>query len=366
MDVREYKCPCCGGNLAFNSELGKLHCPFCENDFDISVFKEYEKAVEHTGKEDNYNWNHPSGEWKEEGKGERKIYRCSSCGGEIDASDTTIAAECPYCGSSAILPEQVSGTYRPDIVLPFKISKDEAQNIYKEFCRGKGLLPKAFTDEKKLGEMRGIYVPYWLFSCVAEGAVNYEGTKVKKWKQGDRERIQTDYYMLLREGRVPFEYVPVDGSLSMDDTHMESIEPYNLEEGVAFEEAYLSGYDAEKYDVSEKECEPRANERIKKSFGEVLQRTVGKGRYTAVTLKDSRVTLRDGKVQYALLPVWAMDVEYNGSHYRYIINGQTGKIAGDFPVSSGLLIKRAAILFGGSTAAIFVLLNIVRLILTLT
>lgn len=366
MGVREYKCPCCGGNLVFHSELQKLHCPFCENDFELNIFEEYEKAVERAEEKDHYEWKRSAVEWKETKKDGEKVYICPSCGGEIEADDTTIATECPYCGSSAILPGQVSGKYKPDLVIPFKVSKKEAQDIYKGFCKGKGLLPKDFTDEQKISGMKGVYVPYWLFSCVADGCANYEGTKVTRWKSGNKEYVKTDHYMLMREGQVSFDHVPVDGSVLMDDTYMESIEPYNTEEAVPFEEAYLSGFDAQKYDVSVEECEPRANERIKKSFEDSLQKTVNDGRYTAVVPKESKVICRDGKVQYALLPVWVMDIGYSGKQYQYMINGQTGKIAGNFPVSSGQLMKRSAIMFAGSTAAMFAVLNIVRLILSLT
>ena len=364
MSVKEYKCPCCGGNLVFHSEIQKLHCPFCDNDYERSVFDEYEKALEHAGKKDSYDWKHETGEWRTAEKDGDTVYICPSCGGVIEAGDTTIATECPYCGSSAILPEQVSGKYKPDLVIPFKVGKKEAQDIYKKFCKGKGFLPRDFTDEQKISGMRGVYVPYWLFSCVAEGCANYEGTKVRKWKSGNKEYIQTDYYMILREGKLSFDHVPVDGSLTMDDTYMESIEPYNMEEAAAFEEAYLSGYDAEKYDVSEEECEPRANERIKRSFEDSFRKTADDGRYATVVPKESRVVCRDGKVKYALLPVWVMDIHYRGKRYVYMVNGQTGKIAGNFPVSSGLLIKRSASVFAGSAAVMFAILNIVRLILS--
>lgn len=292
-------------------------------------------------------------------------YKCPCCGGEIEALETTIATECPYCGSPAILSGQVSGALKPDIIIPFKINKEKAKSIYQEFCKGKGLLPKEFLSEQKLEKIRGIYVPYWLFSCTVDGCVNFEGIRVKKWRDSRYEYTQRDFYLLLREGKAYFEHIPVDGSLTMDNTHMESIEPYDFGEFVSFEETYLSGYDAEKYDVTEQECEPRANERIKKSFEDCLKETANEGRYITVFPKESHINCRDGKVKYALLPVWEIDIEYEEKVYTYIVNGQTGKIAGDFPVSSGRLITRFLGAFSGSAAAIFFILNILRLVLSL-
>ena len=348
MSVKEYKCPCCGGKLEFNSDAGKLHCPYCENDFDMAVFKEYKQVVEREQEGDSYDW---------------ETYKCPSCGGEIETDGTTIATVCPYCGSTAILKEQVEGVAKPDLIIPFKVSGEEAEEIYKNYCKGKGLLPKDFTSSQRHGQFKGIYVPFWLFSCNAEGSLNYEGTKVKKWKDQYYEYVQTDYYLIVREGKAGFKYVPVNGSSELEDEHLESIEPYNMEEAVPFDEGYLSGYEADKYDLSQKKCESRANQRIKKGFEECMKKAANIKHYDKLVPKGTQITCRNGDVKYALLPVWVLDVDYAGKNYRYIVNGQTGKIAGDLPVSSGNFMGKFFATFAGSAAVIFVLLNILRLIL---
>ncbi|MDE8721761.1 hypothetical protein PZH44_12690, partial [Alistipes putredinis] len=119
----------------------------------------------------------------------------------------------------------------------------------------------------------------WLFSCQAEGTINYNGQRIRKWKDQQYEYIQTDYYLVSREGCVNFDYVPVDGSVEMDDAYMESIEPYDMSKAVPFDEAYLSGYEAIKYDVSKDESRGRAQERIKTSFQDILKQSVDKKEY---------------------------------------------------------------------------------------
>lgn len=367
MSVKEYKCPCCGGNLVFNSDTQKLHCPSCDNEMDMETYREYAKVVESTEqKEDTYDWGATdfgrSGEWvvKEDGS---RVYKCPSCGGEIEAQETTAATKCPYCDSPVILPEQVSGGFKPDLIVPFQLDAKAAKGAYKGFCKKKALLPRSFQSDQKIKEITGIYVPFWLFSCQAEGTINYNGQRIRKWKDQQYEYIQTDYYLVSREGCVNFDYVPVDGSVEMDDAYMESIEPYDMSKAVPFDEAYLSGYEAIKYDVSKDESRGRAQERIKTSFQDILKQSVDKKEYDILMLKNSQIGCTNGAVHYALLPVWVVKVEYKDKMYRFAMNGQTGKLVGELPIDSGLFWKNALGFFAGSSIVVYLLIMLVRLFL---
>ena len=182
-------------------------------------------------------------------------------------------------------------------------------------------------------------------------------------KDQQYEYIQTDYYLVSREGRVSFDYVPVDGSVEMDDAYMESIEPYDMSKAVSFDEAYLSGYEAIKYDVSKDESRGRAQERIKTSFQDILKQSVDKKEYDILMLKNSQIGCTNGSVHYALLPVWVVKVEYKDKIYRFAMNGQTGKLVGELPVDSGLFWKNALGFFAGSSIAVYMLIMLVRLFL---
>lgn len=256
MSTKGYKCPCCGGNLEFNSATQKLHCPSCENNIDMAAYQQYAEVVENTeSSNDTFNW--------EQDSQEKHTYFCPSCGAEVETSSTTAATTCPYCDSPLVLPGQLSGKMKPDLIIPFQMNKEAAMQAYKSFFKGKKLLPRTFKSEQKIQEITGIYVPFWLFSCQASGSVNYTGQIIKKWRDTRYEYTQTDFYLISREGFVDFRYVPVDGSIKMNDAYMESIEPYDVNKAVPFEDAYLAGFSAEKYDVSKEECKGRAQTRIK-------------------------------------------------------------------------------------------------------
>lgn len=358
MSVQEYKCPCCGGSLVFDSKSQKLRCPSCNNKYNMDTFREYADIVESAGeKKDTYDWGDESHAAlrRETGDG-HVIYTCPSCGGEIEADNTTAATKCPYCDSPAILSGKVSGKSKPDIIIPFKIDKEQAANAYKEFCKGKKLLPGPFRSAHRTDDLKGIYVPFWFFSCQAEGAFNYDAQRTKIWKDAEYEYTQTQYYLLSRKGEASFEYVPVDGSISMDDAYMESLEPYDMTAAVPFEEGYLSGFSAEKYDVTKEECRPRAEERIHKSFEEMISKSIDRKVYHNIIPNSTHLDCTHGNIKYGLLPVWTLQVKYNDRQYYFAMNGQTGKVTGELPVDNSQFFTTAVRFFALSSIITYIIL----------
>ena len=180
--------------------------------------------------------------------------------------------------------------------------------------------------------MAGVYVPFWMFDCDCDAAITYRAERVTRWSDSNYNYTKTDYYKLFRAGSVGFANIPVDGSKKADDAYMEAVEPYNYEDAVDFNGAYLSGYLADKYDVSVEESIDRANERVKNSTIAAFDDTTGT--YLAVHPEQARVNFSNGKVRYALLPVWMLNIKYGDKNYQFAINGQTGKVVGEYPVDN--------------------------------
>ena len=193
-------------------------------------------------------------------------------------------------------------------------------------------LPDSFKNKKKIEEMAGVYVPFWMFDCDCDAAVSYNAEKVTAWSDANYNYTKTDYFRLFRSGSVGFANIPVDASQKTDDAYMEAIEPYNYDDAVVFNGAYLSGYLADKYDVSAEESIDRANERVKNSTIEAFNDTTN--RYTTVIPENSRVSFSNGKIRYSLLPVWMLNIKYMDKMYKFAINGQTGKVVGEYPVDN--------------------------------
>ncbi|MBQ9679164.1 MAG: hypothetical protein IJV48_00565 [Ruminococcus sp.] len=353
MAVHEYKCPCCSGALAFDSTVQKMKCPFCDTEFEVETLKAYDEDLQNEGT-DNLDWDTNAGtQWTVDEATGLRSYVCQSCGGEIVGDENTAATECPFCGNHAIMMQQFSGSLKPDYVIPFKLDKEAAKAQYKKHLMGKFLLPKVFKDENHIDEIKGIYVPFWLFDSNADADIRFRATRTRSWSDSDYNYVQTSYFSIYRAGYIGFDHVPVDGSTRMADDLMESVEPFNFSEAVDFQTAYLSGYFADKYDVTAEDSIGRANERIKNSTEDAFRNTV-QG-YATVTPEYSSVRLHDGKTKYAFYPVWLLNTTYKDEKFTFAMNGQTGKFVGNLPTDRGKFWKFAglitviagAVIYGG-------------------
>ena len=335
--LQEYKCPCCDGAIEFDSSAQKMKCPYCSTEFEMADLIAFDEALKGQP-EDNMQWDASAGQQWQPGEIDgMRVYTCNSCGGEIVADETTGASECPFCGNPVIMTGQFAGALKPDLVIPFKLDKKAPTEALKKHYSGKKLLPKVFKNENRIQEVKGVYVPFWLFDADADGFVRYKASRVRTWSDSRYNYTETSFYNVIRAGGIGFENVPVDGSSKMDDTLMESIEPFDLSGAVDFQSAYLSGYLADKYDVDAENSITRANERIKHSTEDAFRDTV-QG-YTTVTPVSTNISLQNGTAKYALYPVWILNTKWNGQNFTFAMNGQTGKLVGDLPMDKGLFWK---------------------------
>jgi len=335
--LQQYKCPCCDGAIEFDSTVQKMKCPYCDTEFEMETLRAYDEVLREQPADD-MQWNDtPSAQWSDEETQGLRVYCCQSCGGEIVGEETTGATECPFCGNPVVMMGQFAGDLRPDLVIPFKYDKKAAMEALKKHYQGKRLLPKVFKDENRIKEIKGIYVPFWLFDADANANVRYKATRVRMWSDSRYNYTETTYFHVLRAGTLGFENVPVDGSSKMDDGLMESIEPYNIQDAVDFQTAYLAGFLADKYDVDADTSIPRANQRIRQSTETAFANTVTG--YNTVTPVNANIHLENSHAKYALLPVWLLNTQWKDKKYTFAMNGQTGKMVGDLPMDKGLFWK---------------------------
>ena len=347
--VTNYQCPSCTGPLHFVGGSGKLECDYCGSSFDVAEIEalyaeKEEKAAaaqqaaeekaaekrESSAADGQWDTSGLSADWGEEGAG-MKAYSCPSCGAELICDESTAATSCPYCGNPTVVPGQFAGALKPDFILPFKLSREDAVKKLKEHYRGKVFLPRSFTDENHIQEIRGVYVPFWMFDGTAEGDAHYEATRSHTYTSGDYEITETEHFDVYRAGSVAFEKVPVDASGKMPDDHMDSIEPYDYSELRPFSTAYLPGFLADRFDVTVEQSRERADRRCAGTLEASLRDTV-QG-YGTCLRTGGGVSLRRGKVRYALMPVWMLNTKWQGKDFLFAMNGQTGRLVGDLPVS---------------------------------
>lgn len=356
--VTNYQCPACTGPLHYSAKSGKLECDYCGSSFDVAEIealyarKEAEaaaakqaadakaeaaqaakdEAAEAAAASGGWDTSDLSRDWGAEADGLR-VYSCPSCGAELICDQSTAATACPYCGNPAIVPGQFSGALRPDYILPFRLSKDDAVQALRAHYKGKPFLPRSFTSANHIEQIQGVYVPFWLFDGGAEGAASYRASNTNVYETGDYEITETRHYHVVRAGSLAFEKIPVDASSKMPDDHMDSIEPFDYAQLRPFSTAYLPGYLADKYDVTIDDSRDRADTRCRETLAQALRDTVTG--YGACVTEREDIALRRGKVHYALLPVWMLSTKWHGQDFLFAMNGQTGKLVGDLPTDRG-------------------------------
>ncbi len=348
--LKEYKCPCCGGAIEFDVDSQKLRCPYCDTEFEPEILKSYDEDL-NAERADEMEWQSAAGsEWSEGEAEGMRVYICNSCGGEIIGDETLAATKCPYCDNPVVMKGQFAGDLKPDYVIPFKLDKDAAKEMLSKHLQGKRLLPKQFKDKNHIDEIKGVYVPFWLFDADAEADARYRATRVRTWADSNFTYTKTSFYSVTRGGEMGFHRIPVDGSSKMADDLMESIEPFDFSDAVDFQTAYLAGYLADKYDVSSEESIARANQRVHNTAEQTLASTVMG--YSTVVPEHVHVRLQNGSARYALYPVWILNTTYEGQKYTFAMNGQTGKFVGDLPLDKKAYLKWFLGIMGGVGAAV--------------
>ena len=330
-----YKCPNCGAPLSFLPGKKTITCEYCGTEFEVSAIEELfrdkqELAVQAAqAQESRWATEEAGSEFTDDEAKTLHAFTCSSCGAELVCDENTMATECVYCGNPSMIPKRFDGMLKPDFVIPFKKTKQDAVNALKEFYKGRLLLPSNFTANNRVEAIQPMYVPFWLFDSEIDAQAEFRGAKIRTYNSGNDVVTETQVYNCRRAGKMKFARIPVDGSKKMDDAYMESIEPFNYDELVDFSAAYLTGYLADKYDVDAESCVPRADKRVETSAVEVLRNTVQN--YDEVDLENAAVVKEVGKVSYAMVPVWILTTRYNDKPYTFMMNGQTGKVVGSLP-----------------------------------
>lgn len=320
-----FKCINCGGNVVYSPERKTMFCPFCESE--------------------------KSGELSNGTSPEMTI--CPNCGGEITVEQHTSATQCPYCDSYLILNERVEGEYLPKMILPFQLGKESCKQSIREKFKKNLFAPTDFLSEVRLNSMQGIYVPYWLYDYDTHCSFQGEGTKVKTWTSGDTRYTETSYYAVVRDMNINFEKIPVDASEAMPDSVMDLMEPYNYSQLVDFNPEYMSGFYAEKYNMPADVVENRARNRMNDNAATMLKASYTG--YSSIRPLNQDIRVMKGSSCFGLLPVWTYRYTYNGTEYPFYVNGQTGKIVGEVPISAKKAWAYTATLWGCVTALLCML-----------
>lgn len=347
MATVEYKCPNCAAPLVFDATKKLIKCDFCDSEFAPSIIESENvaKPSRHVNSriDDEYIEGEKAEEYWMKLNANTTGYNCPSCGGAIICTENSAALFCPYCGNPAIIESAITGEFKPDYIIPFSKTKDNAMSAYKQFVAKYKYTPKEFKDSHTPEKITGIYVPYHLMSCSVTASASYSGETHETWTAGDYEYKKTNYYNHKRAGSMSFKNVPADASSSIEDAYLESVEPFNYSKIEPFKRVYLSGFLADKYDLRVEQCTEKLDMRVKGTITKELKESVTNKGYENVSVESHSEKISDRTYSYALFPLWLLRTKYKDKFYYFAMNGQTGKVAGKLP-TDGKKINISALL----------------------
>ena len=345
--IIQYKCQNCGADMVFDSKTGKLRCHSCgredsiesmpipdipegETDEkpDISLFSPNDisddASASHFGTSE-APYTHATLD------DQTVQYCCKNCGAVVLTDKDTAATNWSFCGAPVVLGNRLSGELAPAKIIPFTISKEQAQQAFVKWAKKGRLCPKDFVTADRIKNITGMYVPFWLYDMQAQGDADATCTKVRTYTRGDYIYTETSYYHVYRRANLRYQRIPVDASEKMDDAMMDRIEPFDYKDLKDFNMPYLAGFLAEKYNYDDKQLLPRVSERVKEFADSYLRSTISG--YSSVHYNRKDVQTAQQNAFYTLLPVWLVSYDYKDAEHMFIMNGQTGKIVGKPPLS---------------------------------
>ncbi len=335
-----YQCPNCNAPLEFDAHSGKFKCFYCDSMFSESeiqeIFGKRDDKVDLESDEPTLSEDMTA---QEEFTGQSALYSCPNCGAGVICDSLTSSTRCHFCHTPVVLSGRLSGEFKPDVLIPFSVTKEQARAKFNEYTKGKKFLPNGFLSEAQINNLSSLYVPYWLKSGLVDANMSAVGKIIRRWSSGDTHYTNTKEYRVERQAEFAFIRVPCDGSKRIDDELMESIEPFNYTGIKVFSMSYLSGTPAEKYDVKKEEAAQRIDERVRKASETELRRTADT--YSSLESVSITTGYRSEQYVYALLPVWFLNYQYRGKDYSFVVNGQTGLTFGQLPVSKAKLFWAA-------------------------
>lgn len=352
--VVQYKCPGCGADMSFNSETGTLHCASCNRSEHISTYE-----IQDDSNQEKNNSTYIEHDINSLMLDENKTvqYICNNCGAEIITEVSTAATTCTFCGAGVILSDRLTGKLSPTKIIPFSVSKEQAEHAFKKWCKKGFLTPRGFMTADRVKNMTGIYIPFWLYNLNGIGEVNATCTKVRHYTKGEYDYTETSYYNVYRRADLSYQNIPVDASTRMDDNMMDKLEPFDYSSLNQFQMPYLAGFVADKYDMTDRQLFPRVKKRVDQFVESYLRSTISG--YSNISIHSKRINVTGDHAEYALLPVWMICYDYKDMEHTFMMNGQTGKIIGKPPLSKG----KIAAWFSGISLTVFALLQLVVLLL---
>ncbi len=348
-----FPCPQCGADLRFSPGDGKLVCDHCGFTETLKSDPAARGSIDETAFRDGIEASLPDSATET-----ARYSQCPNCGAEFEFDPAVHAAECPFCATPVVTDTGTSRHIKPKAVAPFAISERDARAAMTRWLGSLWFAPSGLLDYARKGRaMQGIYVPYWTYDADTKstytgrrGTEYYDTERVTVRDAQGRTRTETRQVVRVRwtpvSGRVArfFDDVLVLASRSLPKSHTDALAPWDLTQLKPYSPAFLAGFRAEGYTVPLQDGMAEARAWMDQMIERDVRFDIGGDRQD---IDHISTTLSGVTFKHILLPVWLAAYRFRGRSYRFVVNGQTGKVQGERPwsvVKLALAIAMALIL----------------------
>ncbi len=308
------KCTSCGSNLQFDISSGHLKCHNCGREYSV---EEYEQNISSDATQ-----SQPENDWI------TRSFVCPSCQGEVSPAALSASWSCPFCGKPLEITDEISDSVQPDLIVPFMKEKKDVETQYRKLLARRSFLSPDFLSQIDSKSIKPYYFPFWIYDVKMFGSVT---VKAEKILQINRPTCYHRRFKCTGSGRAFFNCVPQDGSSLLDDKISQSIEPFDFTKAKPYSVAYFSGFDVQLGDRGAQVSFDDMTERLYHSMDRFLIPTLTK--YDYISVEERNYKLKAKKIRLAMLPVYLVDVQWHSKTYSFAMNGQTGRMVGEFPLN---------------------------------
>lgn len=325
-------CPGCGADMVFEPDKQQLHCPFCNKTVNVERFVASERVLDFSLDK--------SRSWSKE----TRVFHCKSCGAETVFDNNEFAKVCPFCDSAAIVQTADLEGVRPDSVLPFRVSKENAGKSFVKWSKSKPFAPSGFKKKNGIESIKALYTPAWTFDAnthsLYDGVVGDHYTVTVGTGKDQRTETRTRYRNVAGQYGQFFDDVLVNAGAQVDEKTFNKLAPYPVNEAVKYDKKFLAGYHADYYKKSMRDGYGEAKQRIDNT---IRSNIIASLHCDVVSHLNIRTRYTGNTFKYLLLPIYCCTYIYKEKVYRFFINGATAEVCGKAPVSP---LRVSGLVFG--------------------
>ncbi|MBN2724239.1 MAG: zinc ribbon domain-containing protein [Deltaproteobacteria bacterium] len=330
MTTKQFDCPQCAAQLEYDASKGAPVCPYCG--FVSEVETTFEQKIEAVTELDYFEYLAKHNEGNDESETEETLtVKCEGCYAESTVEAGQMSSECPFCGNNIVTQSKSRRLLKPRAILPFTIDAKSGHEKWKTWINGLWFAPNKLKQTVKYADkLQGVYIPYWTYDASTETYYDGERGDTRYEKINGKKVPKIKWTHVSGDVTVDFDDILIVASHGVPHKYANRLDPWELEELVPYDDQYLSGFKAEAYQIDLQKGYEEARTIMDNYIDRTIRKDIG-GDHQRIHSKDT--SYENVTFKHILLPIWISAYQFNDKVYKFLVNGQTGKVQGERPWS---------------------------------